>query len=1465
MLQTKSRFNIIIKYVAIILLIFFLWQDILWAYPDITSSNTVQAQTIFTNPTQAERAVGMLIEGQLEHSRPAHTEDIKIALSNISAWIQGLPDNFGYLRHEINEKTHAEILIHFSNGSILRYYNPQIHAPYPGFYVSKINEKYLHKQIITENTLSSATYSPEREGLPGKTSFLTTPGESKRAPKKFAKSEKGSISVKTLLFILSTPVAAILWQLVSAKFPLAQILYYAAVGIGCFLGVYIFGHIVKFIYCALSDSMKEIYGETEIGRASKKYTAAKPKIVKPWAFWGDEILRTSSWDAITENVLQYADLHKEEDVPLVILVRFKSYWWIATGHAFLPEIKSDKKALKLLCDSIHTNLQEEQRRAIIWGSLDVAVMLEANRYTLYDSGLYELEYETGILRQPITKPSRVLMIMLSKEPDRRDDGRNYLPEASGKEPDPGIFGARFKKFIADEDGFFDLERVIEKLIVLYVRAKKLMRRWLAHATDLKQPEQDTLAIELKNKTADTLAVYIDEAEARYKPRKNANILKYIKQRKDYELKFLRPLYELFFKRLSEEFEGSEEFVDECREIMYKKGAYALRHTLNKMDVTHPLLKKFYHTKENQNTSGAFIDFYGIILFYLTDKPKKFLRHLYGEFMKTRDIRDITVAKKGISYHVRGDSVVHFYPKYLLFAGRDSHFMDSIKRRYDEVTPRERMSSPNAKKVRKAIDLLKTSCPDLEDRVKRLEQSASVVELDMKTSLLFSDAQRSIVRLVHVGRSRRVFYFSKRYLDNLDINDTSHMKELAFWLNTAQRFLDKHDDLERSGLDHKKQHKALFEFNLRSLDTGDDSGFVEPGNIRQRLDHFMREDFLRKYKEVFEALIKEEEKAGFISRWADTPFPVSLNKLTKAKDIYSRSMYRYEALNLCTMAERAYRKLEIMVTAIQLRDVGILPCQCQVELVFMALRFGHWDDFITELEILLTGKGWPRYLLEGEIDVLRLMLSPSSDGPHSFEADLRSILSAQLEATGSVRLEEIAQKADRLLKAFYENSYRDLREGLEYDTRSSVTIPNEESERSFREKILDIIKAFFKSDDGNMNWPGREEKRDDPEIFLGESKPIALSANTRYRIQIPAFISTKKETIFAGRELYLEEARDADIGKVHMHTIRGPGKDRVRVKTDQSGKFVLPKRFRDKFSSGSVTLTGAGDHIIIHDTAEWEKELTKYFKDPGIDNPAAIDKAEIDPGKGEISITQKVSNALQGRVSIEKNLEEIIPLLINALITSARERKLIIALDAQLGPSEELRHIIHRHITKALKGVYGANGELTDILKNLVIISDDTDNLALRINSILSASRQSPEPIDKSRVVIITDASRLGDFSAFEGAAFITAVNSSELKATGNRGDYYYPIAEIIFFSIFRTLSFGSGKSGEYRSGLIKWYESIPNVKELNAEAFVKAFYEDEDSLPKRTIILQLVPKAKKIEHEELRELYEAAGELIRNA
>ncbi len=393
-------------------------------------------------------------------------------------------------------------------------------------------------------------------------------------------------------------------------------------------------------------------------------------------------------------------------------------------------------------------------------------------------------------------------------------------------------------------------------------------------------------------------------------------------------------------------------------------------------------------------------------------------HLYSEFIKTRTANEIALGKRGISHHIQGHSFVQHYPKRLLFEGKNAHFMDSIMYQSGETEPKNATKTYNARKIAEAVRVWAEVGPEVAGAVARFLDTATVVELDMDTMLLVSDPEANVVRPLQIGRSRKVFYLSRQYLDSLDINNPGHMRELAFYLKLGQSFLDKYDMMARDSNDQKDIERGLESFNEHFLQLLGNNKLVALEEFKKRLSEFMESDFIVKYTDIMEEILQNEQEIVRIHKEIHRK-KFNFNKKRAALQEIFQTNYdlltQYSGLGMDKMSYRIYNRMKNAVKALQKHDPsGKMPYDSQRTLIFTALKFGYWEDYLTELESLLTGKG-SRFSPEEEVFARDMAIPVSAEGDHSFENELMKALHSQMDVMQPDEYDKYVRKTEELLR------------------------------------------------------------------------------------------------------------------------------------------------------------------------------------------------------------------------------------------------------------------------------------------------------------------------------------------------------------------------------------------------------------------------------------------------------------------
>lgn len=576
----------------------------------------------------------------------------------------------------------------------------------------------------------------------------------------------------------------------------------------------------------------------------------------------------------------------------------------------------------------------------------------------------------------------------------------------------------------------------------------------------------------------------------------------------YEREFLRPLFELFLLKIEADFIDPNGFVESCRDILKEQDAYRLRGRMNEesSDLLAAFKKMEYKEADAEDRSiNNSIGMYGVLLFYLANQPKPYMKNIYKKLMALYPVESLALTRRGISYRTRGDSVVHVYDKNLLFEGAEAIYMKNLSVNAEEKKPVDVRSVPgsNASVVLRMLNIWRRHIEEhvfrseeqraaMKEELRSFERYTTVVELsNIDTFLIFSDPEHNVVRPIHVGRERRVFYASKRFFSEIGKLDDEQLKKFVLLFARNQRFLDIYHEMKSSGYKPQMVQKALFDFTMSFFER-DDTYLAHPDELKESLFDFMRRDTAIKYKEVFNNAIREADEARLLEQYLKASGDdADIERFEDLRRKYDYLLCVYEGLGLRSKASAAYKKLTAVTKAIQDRDGGRRPFDHQVALVFTALRFERWQDFMLELKKLLTGTGYPRKIKRSEIGICRdaIIKRASLQEVHTFENDLRHALYAQKEAATPETIhviEFVEKETNRLLKDYFADPFGGLtpsdiaNDGVMLPKRDIEFFETEDTRSGYR-----TISVF---PDGVIKTSGNEKHIQPIEVITNKSLP-----------------------------------------------------------------------------------------------------------------------------------------------------------------------------------------------------------------------------------------------------------------------------------------------------------------------------------------------------------------------------------------
>ncbi|HUW23021.1 MAG TPA: MBL fold metallo-hydrolase, partial [bacterium] len=388
----------------------------------------------------------------------------------------------------------------------------------------------------------------------------------------------------------------------------------------------------------------------------------------------------------------------------------------------------------------------------------------------------------------------------------------------------------------------------------------------------------------------------------------------------------------------------------------------------------------------------------------------------------------------LSYHFRIDSIIRSYKKAVLLMPEGSKYSTNPNEEKPDVIepahPDYQKNQRRIEKIKKAIEILREE--GFIERADGLEKVTTILGLtDMKTSLLYSDRKRDVFRPFSPGRRRNVLYTPMKFLDNLRLDRRQDMEILAILLNQQQRFLDTYNLLSQKKVPPKEMHALLQEERRLTVDEKERS-ICSPDIVKARLEMLDRKDIEVLQNEIKPAL-RREKKANDLLRkrlkekWRDwdgeTRREEFRSDYIRLASAYGVLGHRYESLGNRWRAKTFYRRKIKTIKLIQRYEKVVWPIETQEQIVYILLQEGMYKEFLHALEVLLTGKGFPR-ILEKDEDLLRTQyLSLHFD----FLRDEILYLLVSHESiahwTQRRKIERIRRKAIKLFNSYEGHLYR----------------------------------------------------------------------------------------------------------------------------------------------------------------------------------------------------------------------------------------------------------------------------------------------------------------------------------------------------------------------------------------------------------------------------------------------------------
>ena len=652
-------------------------------------------------------------------------------------------------------------------------------------------------------------------------------------------------------------------------------------------------------------------------------------------------------------------------------------------------------------------------------------------------------------------------------------------------------------------------------------------------------------------------------------------------REKYSERLLIPLYAQLSASVFNAFENKEEFMTEFVDSLPKgPGEKFYPDFTCKMNADNgELIEKFRKITLWEGREDLFtIGYWGLLLMCIASDSRPYFAHLVDIFLEHKGSAGISMSSDTGSVELKADAVIHMYPKSRIFGRDEAPYMNHLMPLHAEKAPEDlRREGENSGKIRKALDLWAEKAPDAPVRnlIARFKKSTTVLELDrLDTFSVISDFDDGIVQPVRVGKSRRVLYFTKKYLDSLDANDEDDMCELAFWLNYGQRYLDMYKFLldERRAFDEIK--KGMSGFEREFLDSAVQYDFLIKGDvIKGRLREFLREDTIVIYTDMLRDAIKKNNRADGhqiiedINRLEYRPGRIPDNLAWDYKHAIQdtrRLMFTLAGMGLNEWVSGWKDDYVAAVTGAQLWDTGAWPCESQMEILFTLLRMGDYVGFIRELTTLLSGKGFPRNIRRQELEILEMMIDIDL-----LEINVRHAITAHLETCGPEQRQwvmNMSERINRLLSDYRRQGYLDLDMRMIDEVASADT------------QTAEVNDGGYFSRDGTSYYLGKGYKGKALRLVIERQEDGTLNGFTAYCGGVEA-ASFKTAESDQAKDRYIVKALYADEKGEFIFDENGYYGLRHRnfsLGRDYANRFVMLKPYGLNWKSG---------FIVYHDRRE----------------------------------------------------------------------------------------------------------------------------------------------------------------------------------------------------------------------------------------------------------------------------------------
>jgi hypothetical protein len=379
--------------------------------------------------------------------------------------------------------------------------------------------------------------------------------------------------------------------------------------------------------------------------------------------------------------------------------------------------------------------------------------------------------------------------------------------------------------------------------------------------------------------------------------------------------------------------------------------------------------------------------------------KPVIKNIVDAVFDEKHKEDISLTSPWRSYHLQADSSVTCWQQLAYFRYLSVGFPDSSPDRWQKMAylhhpkgseyktrlrewPLQWSEDEAAKrKISIAFGIVEKKAVELErigkayfsaGSLEAMKNKITLIEVDSPLPLLFTDTVGNVVRPEYNGRSRQVAYIPKLFLSDLDEKSESDMRELAAHLFYILEWNKMHQEMLSSGAKAEKTHDALSALTEK-FTKEDRYGLASPEQIRSRLYRLARQTLVAECVEAVPEAIDAYDRVRDTRRSLGSGFSkgylyseVGLGdaeddarqKYVQLEEGLGAMVSFFDMLGMHDAALNFFEEQERCIRIIQSSDIGLLPAELQLKLVFFYLRHGDFDTFLKNLDMILTGKLFP---------------------------------------------------------------------------------------------------------------------------------------------------------------------------------------------------------------------------------------------------------------------------------------------------------------------------------------------------------------------------------------------------------------------------------------------------------------------------------------------------------------------------